>query len=170
MTVAVGTGFADKQQRVLALQQVLDIQREVFAGQGGVDGPLVNIGNIYNSIQDLLMLSGLDTRNKYFSDPAEFQPAPAPEEESVASEALEIAQAEVELKAAESAARHELAVKKQQDEVDLKIRELNQELLIEQAKLEQEAMLQNRQTVAELEKERIANEGEFKFSISEQVQ
>ena len=53
MQVRIGTGFADKNQKVAALQQVSLSQEKIFAAQGG-EGPLLNAQNVYNLQQDQL--------------------------------------------------------------------------------------------------------------------
>ena len=102
----------------------------------GGEGALLNAQNVYNAIQDWQDTLGLDTRDKYFSNPEEFVPPPPPEDTT--SEALEIAEAEVTLKANQAAADHELDVQKHIDDTAIKQTELRlkaEELAIKRAEL-----------------------------------
>jgi len=111
MEVRVGIGHSERKEKILALERVLNMQKDVFAAQGGGVGPLMTPQNVHNAIQDLLELTNLDTRDRYFANPAEFQPPPAPED--TASEALDIAEAEITANTIEKAARFNLDVETQ---------------------------------------------------------
>lgn len=109
MVCKVGVGYADRVQKVSSLERVLQMQKEIFTAQGGV-GALVNADNIYNAVNDLMELTGLDSRNRYFSDPKNYTPpAPAP---TTQEQAIDVAEAEVKLSAAQAAAKHEYDVEK----------------------------------------------------------
>ncbi len=170
MQVRIGTGFADKNQKVAALQQVSLSQEKIFAAQGG-EGPLLNAQNVYNLQQDQLELSGLDNRDRYFSNPEKFEPPPAPEDPT--SEALEIAEADVTLRAQEGAAKHELAVKAQQDDVDLRVAKLQQELVIAREKIASDAQIEREKIQAGLVEAQIKEGAELRkdtIKVSENVQ
>lgn len=109
MVCKVGVGYADRVQKVSSLERVLQMQKEIFTAQGG-SGALVNADNIYNAVNDLMELTGLDSRNRYFSDPKNYTPpAPAP---TTQEQAIDVAEAEVKLSAAQAAAKHEYDVEK----------------------------------------------------------
>ncbi len=102
----IGIGTVQKQERMGVLQQIMGWQEKVVAAQGGVDGPLVNEQNIYNSLQDIERVAGHKTVDRYFSNPANF--VPPPPKPDVASEALEIEKAKLEVSAQEKASTLEL--------------------------------------------------------------
>lgn len=120
--IQVGVGYAEKRERIVAIERMLNAQREIFAAQGGMNGPLVSVSNIYNALQDLQELTGIDSRNRYISNPDEYVPPPEPV--SAQSEALEIAEAEVTLKATQAAAEYELDVQKHFDDMSIKQQQL----------------------------------------------
>ena len=170
MKTRIGTGFADKIQKVATLQQVSIAQETIFAAQGG-EGPLMNAQNVYNLQNDLLELNGLDNRDRYFTNPENFQPPPPPEDQT--SEALEIAEAEVTLRAQEASAKNELAIKAQQDDVDLRVAKLEQELVIERAKLEQDLIIEREKIQADLLKAQIEEGADLRkdtIKVQENVQ
>ena len=129
MVAKVGIGNAEKKEKIISLERILNLQKDIFAAQGGSEGPLLNSTNVYNALQDLQKEVNLDTRDRYFSNPADFQPPPPPENPT--SEALEIAEAEVTLRATKDAAEHDLDVEKfkvetaqNQEQIDIQKAEL----------------------------------------------
>lgn len=110
MTVKVGVGYSDRTQKIASIERILAMQQQIFTGQGG-EGALVNADNIYNAVNDLMELAGLDSRNRYFSDPKIYK-APPPPPPSPQEKAVDVAEAEVKLSAAKSAAQHEYDVEK----------------------------------------------------------
>lgn len=72
MTVSVGLGTNNKDQLVGQLQALLGIQQQIIEAQGGADGPLVTMANVYETLkrlQEAMSLKG----DKYFTDPGEQQ-------------------------------------------------------------------------------------------------
>lgn len=108
MEVRVGIGHSERKEAIMSLERVLNAQKDVFAAQGGTNGPLLNPQNVHNALQDLLELTGLNTSDRYFADPAKFQPPPPPED--AASEALEIAENELIARTIKDAAQFKLEV------------------------------------------------------------
>jgi hypothetical protein len=155
MTVNVGIGKTEKRERVMALERIIQLQETIFAAQGPV-GPLLDPTNVYNALQDMLEISGMDSRDRYFNNPVNFQPPPPPENPQ--SEALEIAEAEVTLRAQTAAAKHELDTQKHADEVRLREQEMLLKAEIEKLKLEQDTILTREGYVNNLEKEVLDNE------------
>jgi len=74
MTVNVGLGFNTKEQTLMLLQQILEMQKEALP-QG-----LADIQNIYNTLQKLIESSGAGAIEQFFKDPndPQFQPPPPP--------------------------------------------------------------------------------------------
>ena len=79
MTVSVGLGSNNKDQLVGQLSQLLEIQRSIIEFQGGASGPLVTLENVHEVLKRQQEAMGLKG-DKYFTDPAEQQTLPAPEE------------------------------------------------------------------------------------------
>ena len=82
MTVSVGLGTNNKDQLVGQLQTLLQIQQQTIQLQGGAEGPLVTLQNVYETMKRLQEAMGLKGE-KYFTDPAAEgeQGPPAPQEE-----------------------------------------------------------------------------------------
>lgn len=78
MTVSVGLGSNNKDQLVGQLQTLLAIQQQTIEMQGGVQGPLVTLENVYETFKQLQAAMGLKGE-KYFTDPGEAE-QPEPEE------------------------------------------------------------------------------------------
>lgn len=151
ITVKVGVGYADRNQKIMALERILNLQQSVFQAQGG-EGALVNAQNIYNSLNDLLEITGMDTRNRYFSDPKNYQ-AP-PQSPSVQEQAVHVAEAEAQLNAEKAVAENNYNLAKLKQDGMLKKLELELKAQVEMAKLGQqnkEAMHMLAKDLVELE-------------------
>jgi hypothetical protein len=72
LTIEVGIGSGGRDQQLAALQLVMNAQQQAVTLQGGANGPLVDMGNLYSSAKKLLDLSGLRGADKYVTDPAPF--------------------------------------------------------------------------------------------------
>lgn len=66
-TVKVGTGTGDNQQKVATLKEILSFQSTAIQNP---QQAIVNQSNIYNTLDDICKLSGLNGANRYFIDPA----------------------------------------------------------------------------------------------------
>ncbi len=79
-TVSVGLGSNNKDQLVGQLGQLLEIQARIIEMQGGVEGPLVKLENVYEVLKRQQEAMGLKG-DKYFTDPgAEQEGMEAPAE------------------------------------------------------------------------------------------
>lgn len=104
--VRIGVGTVQKQERLGALQQIIQMQEKVVAAQGGAEGALLTYENIYNALSEIESLAGHMGNDRYFSNPEKYQ-APPPKEDPM-SEALEIETAKVAVKAQKEAADIEI--------------------------------------------------------------
>lgn len=107
----IGLGTVQKQERVGVLQQVLALQQSIVQQQQGINGPFVQPQNIYNTLSEMERLTGHMGTDRYFSNPANWNPPPP--QEDIASEALQIEEAKMTVDANNKAA-----------EIELKAREL----------------------------------------------
>jgi hypothetical protein len=69
VTVTVGLGTGNKDQQLGHLMMILQTQQTAMQ-QLGPGNPLVNLGNIYNTLEKICENAGLKTADPYFSDPA----------------------------------------------------------------------------------------------------
>ena len=78
VSISVGLGTGNKDQMLMHLRNLLEIQVQAIRMQGGVDGPLVRLENVYNTLARLVENAGLKSADPYFTDPAQRPPAPPP--------------------------------------------------------------------------------------------
>lgn len=133
MVVKVGVGYADRMQKVASMERILAMQQQIFTGQQG-EGPLLSSTNIYNAVNDLMELSGMDSRDRYFSNPANYK-APPPPPPSPQDKAVDVAEAEVKLSATKAAAEHEYDVEKLTQDNKFRYVQLMADDSLERAKL-----------------------------------
>jgi hypothetical protein len=70
MTVSVGIGTGSKMQQAAFLMQLLGVQKEAIQLQGGANGPLVTLENVYHTIRKLIENAGLRTPDPYITEPS----------------------------------------------------------------------------------------------------
>lgn len=127
--VRIGLGTVQKAERVGTLQNIISLQKEVFAAQQGLNGPLLTHQNVYNVLKEVESLAGQQGVDRYFSNPEPFlqQQAAHPKEPQPIDTALELEAAKVAINAQKGAAdveikREELEIKR--GELDVKRAEL----------------------------------------------
>ncbi|MBX6322602.1 MAG: hypothetical protein IRY94_12295 [Rhodospirillaceae bacterium] len=76
MSITVGLGTGNRDQTLAHLQTLLAIQQKAIELQGGADGPIVTLANVYNTLAKLVENAGLKSPEAFFTDPAQ-APAPA---------------------------------------------------------------------------------------------
>lgn len=78
VSVNVGLGTGNRDQMLGHLNAILGIQAQAIQQQGGVDGPLVTLGNIYNTLAKIVENAGLKPADAFFTQPTAQPPAPPP--------------------------------------------------------------------------------------------
>jgi hypothetical protein len=124
LTVTVGLGTGNRDQQVLTLLKLLDLDERIVALQGGVAGPLVTARNVYNKLVKLVEAAGLKSAESYYSDPGTAlpaPPAPPPPDPMLALAAMEREMAELK---ARIAAEAEIAKAKIQAEAQIEVAEI----------------------------------------------
>jgi hypothetical protein len=128
MTVTVGLGTGNRDQQLMHLMALLNLDEKIVQLQGGVAGPLVTARNVYNKLAKLVEASGLRSVESYYTDPGTAPPpmpaaAPPPDPFAIQAQAalhratvqpeIEMARARImadaEIRKAEIAARAEIA-------------------------------------------------------------
>lgn len=69
MSVAVGLGTGNRMEQVGQLNQLVALDREIIQLQGGTEGPLVTLPNIYEKLKRLVEAMGLKGIENYYTDP-----------------------------------------------------------------------------------------------------
>ena len=76
MTVSVGLGTGNRDQQVSQMMNLLQLDQQIVQMQGGVDGPLLTVQNVYNKLAKVVEASGLKNVASYYSDPRNAPPRP----------------------------------------------------------------------------------------------
>ncbi len=108
--VRIGLGSVQKAERIGVLQNIIALQKDVFAAQGTLDGPLLNHQNVYNTLNEVADLTGAQGVDRYFTNPQAFlqQQAMQPEEQQPIDTALELEAAKVTASVQKDAAQIEI--------------------------------------------------------------
>ena len=107
MTVNIGLGIGTREQNLLHLSGIGDVQKQ-FVEAGGL-GTLVSLRNLYNTASEVVKNANFKTPDMFFTDPGEKKPQPRSDP---AEQALKL-QAEIEMKRLElDTAKHQLAIQK----------------------------------------------------------
>jgi hypothetical protein len=79
VTATVGLGMGSKTQQAQVAMKMLDMDKTIVEMQGGIDGPLVKVENIYAKLKKLVEAVGWKSVASYYSDPKDFvAPPPKP--------------------------------------------------------------------------------------------
>lgn len=138
MSIEVGLGASGREAELFALNQVLNVNRELIQLQGGTNGPFVNAQNIHQALTRFARAAGLKSPELFYMDPQEFQPQPdQPDPEAQKMQAqLQFEQA------------------KAQGQLQLKQAEAQQDFQLSQMRMEAEMALKREQIAAEMDLKR----------------
>jgi hypothetical protein len=117
MTVSVGLGTNNKDQLVGQLQMLLNLDAQIVQLQGGAEGPIVTMSNVYEKLKKLQEAVGLKG-DKYYTDPTEAQQTPQQQDGPPQPDPTKIATEEMKGQTAENVAhirgQYQLAAKEPQ--------------------------------------------------------
>jgi hypothetical protein len=117
MTVSVGLGTNNKDQLVGQLQMLLNLDAQIVQLQGGAEGPIVTMSNVYEKLKKLQEAVGLKG-DKYYTDPTEAQQGPQPQDGPPQPDPTKIATEQMKGQTAENVAhirgQYQLAAKEPQ--------------------------------------------------------
>jgi hypothetical protein len=136
MTVMVGLGTGTRDQVQAYLMNVLGMQIKAMEFQGGPNGPVVYLKNVYATLKKLVENAGFRSADPFFTEPSEqdqqqaAQPKPDPKMAEVQGK-LQIKQAEVEGNQAIQAqkAQTELQARREQNVADFQLK--REELMLD---------------------------------------
>lgn len=75
LVVKVGTGSANRAEKVMMLEGVLQKQQQIITMQGGIEGPFVKVDDISRALKDWSRAAGAPM-GRFFSDGADWTPPP----------------------------------------------------------------------------------------------
>lgn len=144
MTVSVALGSGSKQQQLMLLNSILERQIQALELQGGANGPLVTLTNVYNTIKRMIELAGQKNVDAFITepDPEGDYEMPNPEE-SAAQAKLRLEQQRMEMDAA-----------KQQQDIDLKREEAAAKIVLMREESAAKIELEREKSAAELQQSR----------------
>jgi hypothetical protein len=145
VTVQVGLGTGNQDQRLAVLQRVLAVQEKMIM-QGGLN--MVTPQNIYNTLEQFLQNSGYKDASPFFNNPANVPPQPR---QPRVDPALQVAQQDLQMRQQKAAADLELANKKLQVDSTIKAKKLD----LEEQKLATQVIKDNDNL--DIEKEKLAS-------------
>lgn len=125
MTVSVGLGTGDRTTEVQHLLQLIQMDQSIVQLQGGANGPIVTLENVYQKLKHLTAAMGMKGADKYYTDPdappdpnEPQKPDPAAEQQQAAAQQQ---QAAMQAHQAEMAQQASIATEKAQSDAATKI-------------------------------------------------
>lgn len=155
-TITVGLGTGNKDQMLVHLQQILQMQ--IVAMQAGA--PLVTWENIYNTASKIVENSGLKSAELYFTDPKQAQPQqPKPDPEMLKLQQQgEMDKAKLQLEVQKTQAQLQLEREKAQAQLQLEAQKAQAQQQIDLTKMAQQS---------EMDKVRMAQDFEVKKTAAQ---
>jgi hypothetical protein len=162
VSVEVGIGYGNKDQQLMMMRELAQIQERVIQYQGGIDGPLVTLENIHNTAKKFVEAAGLKTSAPYFMDPsspemqqvlASRKEQPDPEvmkEQAKAQAQQQIEAAKLQQKSAEAQMRVQADLQQTQARIDLSEREQAAKIELDREKTMAQMQLEREKTAAQL--------------------
>ena len=141
LTISVGLGNADPEQRYAALAQILAIQEKLI--QAGGMGTLVDQNKIYNTISKIVEVAGYKSPEQFFINPANVPPRPPQQQQQKQDPLVGVAIQELELERQKAMA----------------------DIQLQQKKLEADIALRKEKILADIEKQKIKNEGDIQEAL-----
>lgn len=118
MSVAVGLGTGNRDQQVGQLTNLLQIDQQIISLQGGAQGPIVTMENVYEKLKRMVEAMGLKGIENYYTDPASNQ---QPEQDQPDPTAEAAAQAQVEIEKVRIKALADIEIARINNETKLQI-------------------------------------------------
>ncbi len=130
LKVEIGVGSGGREHDLIAGSQLIGMISQVVAAQGGMSGPLINPGNVYQAMKRQTKRLGFKNPELFWSDPRMWQaPPPAPDVEAAR------AQAKAQLDAAKLAQDAQLKREKLAAEIGLRHDQIAAEIRLREAQL-----------------------------------
>jgi len=143
MSVSVGLGTGNKETQVGHMMALLQLDQQIIMLQKGVQGPLLNAGNIYKKLEKLVQAMGMPSVEPFYSDPE----SPAMQQATAAQ--AQAPQKPPEVQMAEMAGQVQLQAAQLQQTTDLKKATLQTQADAQQAELDRQTELQTASIKAE---------------------
>ena len=142
LNVTVNVALGRVEERKLAVLLGVKQDQDTILTQLGLNAPLTGLAQAYNVRLDILRLQGIENPERYYTDPAGWQPPPP-------QPSPEQALAQAQLEAEKIKTLGDLAMK--QEELNVKKQEIAQKYAIEQMRLQQEPIAEQQRIEAQRE-------------------
>lgn len=153
MSVAVGLGTGNRDQQVGQLMQLLELDEKIIQLQGGTEGPLLTMPNIYEKLKRLVEAQGMKGVENYYTDPTpppnqeetpEEPEGPTPEEQALETQQQQMAaeaaaNAQLEQSKFEAQAQHEMQKLEMSQQFDMQKAEMAAQVELQKAQMAAEA-------------------------------
>ena len=155
VTVSVGLGTGNRDQVLQYLMQILNVQQQIVMQQGGLSGPLVYTGHVYQVLEKLCENAGF--KQTFFQDPArppdpKMQGPPQPEKPDPAAQAMQAkAMAQVQVAQAKAQSDIQLAQMKAQVQAQLDQAQAANDVQIAQIQARNRLMVEEAQARADMQ-------------------
>jgi hypothetical protein len=166
MTVNIALGTGSKQQQLMLLNALLERQKEAIQFQGGADGPLVNQGNVYNTLKQMTELAGFKNVDRFFTEPdPDAPPKETPPDPKLLEAQAKAQQAEQSLMMQKEINDAKLEMEREKSNMKLGIERdraaLQQQLAEQKARAEYQLSLEKMQMEGDLAERKMAIEAEL---------
>lgn len=135
MTVTVGLGTGSREKMVMEIQQLLQIDAQIFQLQGGANGPLLDYAKLYGKLKALVEAMGLKGIENFYNDPEAQQDQQQPERPAQPDPAA------AENAAAMAQMGHDQAKAEHDGQIKLQIAQMDNETKLELARIQAEVDL-----------------------------
>lgn len=146
LTVTVGLGNGNKDQQSQQLGSVIAMMDRVVQAQGGVNGPLVTMENVYKAMKKMVESAGFRDVDSFFTDPANAPPqqqqeGPSPEEKKAMMDA--------KVEQVKASQQYQADMAKMQANSELKREEMAQDMVLKREQMAAEVQLKREQMMLE---------------------
>jgi hypothetical protein len=132
------------------IQSILQDQLAIVQFQGGVNGPLVTLPKIYNTLAKKVENAGLKSAESYFDDPANAEQQQPPQQPKPDPKMIE-AQANIQAKQAEAQAAAQTKAAQAQADMAIEAQKAQQQMALEREKAALAMQIEREKAALQLE-------------------
>lgn len=160
MKIEIGLGAGSRDQDMVFLQEVLGLQEKVIQAQGGFNGPIVDVQNVYNALNRYVERGGIRDAETLFTNPQTNPqpPQPPPPDPQMVKVQAEIQLNQQKLQGEQAKSAAELQMKREQLEMELELKRQELEMEFQQRIEEMNLRRQEIEFEAALKAQQVANQ------------
>lgn len=169
MTVTVGLGTGNRDQIMAHLMTLLNVDMQIVDRQGGVQGPLVTVDNIYNKLRKITEAAGLKG-DGFYTDPSspEAQQRMAAQQQQP-QEPPEAVKAKMQLAVDQQRNAATIAMQREKQTADIALarEKAEAELALKAWQAEQDAAMRDREMQARADMERVTQAADHEARLTD---